>query len=252
MRLKDLIDAFNVRHEEAYSKGVKLQVVENDNVRMFKLDGATNSILNKKSIYTGGYWDYFIPIAYAYENPRILMIGLGIGTTPYQLRALLGRRFKMDIVELDSEVVRLARKYALVKLAERIFIADGCDFVKRTRNRYDLVILDAYGRGANIPPQFLSESFIGSVFGVLRPRGALAINYAMHPLGALRFGSFRNFLKKYFKAYSVKTDSFGDMQIIIGTKDVNKRDILARIRKRMRATKENRVLLNAYRGMSSL
>src|SRR5271157_711829 len=115
LSLREFIESFRVKHETLISNGVSIQVVENDKMRMFKLDGATNSVLNKHTIYTKGYWDYFIPLVYAYKNPKILMIGLGIGTTPYQLHTLFGKGMKMDIVELDKEVVRLARKYALIR-----------------------------------------------------------------------------------------------------------------------------------------
>jgi spermidine synthase len=247
LSLREFIESFKVKHETLNSNGVKIQVVENDKMRMFKLDGATNSVLNKHTIYTNGYWDYFIPLVYAYKNPKILMIGLGIGTTQYQLHKLFDGRMKMDIVELDKEVVRLARKYALIRTKDNVIIGDGEDYVAKTKKRYDIIILDAYGKGAKIPKQFYKERFIENASRILNNKGTLAINYAMHPYGILKFGGYRKLLSRFFRVYGVNSDKNGGMQIIVCLKDgLSKNEMLRRIKGRMNTDEENRHLLKSY------
>jgi len=47
-------------------------------------DGTVYSIINKKRIYTKGYWDVFLPFIAIFKSPEILMIGLGGGTVLYE------------------------------------------------------------------------------------------------------------------------------------------------------------------------
>jgi spermidine synthase len=250
--LKGILDSFKVKHEEVHSGGVKLQVVENRKVRMFKLDGATNSIVNKRSIYTGGYWDYFIPPVYAYRNPMVLIIGLGIGTSVSQLRALFGSRVGIDVVELNEEVIRLAKKYSRGGLNAKIIHGDGYAYVAGTGKKYDVVMLDAYGRGALIPRQFFSRAFVENASRVLRAGGTLAINYAMHPPGILRFIGYRRLLKELFSVYSVNTTPLGDTRIIVCLKGLKKEELLKRIRESMPLNRNTRRLLSRYSEMREL
>ncbi|MDE1855187.1 MAG: hypothetical protein KGH57_02625 [Candidatus Micrarchaeota archaeon] len=248
--LKKLADAFRVKHEEVYSKGVKLQVVEDDDVRMFKLDGATNSIINKKSIYTGGYWDYLLPLLYAYRRPKVLIIGLGLGTSIYQFRGLLGGKVSIDVVELDENVIRLAKKYSQGRIDARIIHADGLEYVKKSGRKYDLLVLDAYGKGALIPKQFFLREFAENASRVLKKDGVMAINYAMHPSGILRFVGYRKLLKEFFRVFSIKTTSLGDTQVILCSKSLGKGELLGRVK--IKRSEETAALLDAYKKMREL
>lgn len=250
--LKELTDAFRVKHEEVYLKGVKLQVVENDKVRMFKLDGATNSIINKKSIYTGGYWDYLIPLIYAYKNTKVLIVGLGIGTSVYQFRTLFGNKIGIDVVELDGAVVRLAEKYAPGGIKARITIGDGYEYVLKTKKKYDIIVLDAYGRGALIPKQFFRSEFAGNASRILNAKGTLAINYAMHPSGILRFVGYKKLLKCFFNVFAIRVTSLGDTQVILCSKGLGKGDLLKKIRKSMPSNKTTSALFRSYSEMKEL
>jgi spermidine synthase len=250
--LKDILDAFKVKHETLFSKGSVLQVVYNDKLVMLKLDGATNSRINKGNIYTGGYWDYFLPLVYAYKNPRILLIGLGLGTTPYQLKKLFKGRFDLDIVEYDPKVVGLAKKYSPSKITGSIFVEDGFEYVKKSKKRYDVIMLDAYGSGARIPKQFYSEEFVRNAYRILNPEGILSINYAMHPYGMIKFWGYSRLLSEKFNAYCVKVNGYNDMQIVVCLKKVGKDALMNRIRKRIGRSKEERDLLKEYSSMKEV
>lgn len=242
-------DIFRVRHEEVFSRGVKLQVVENKKMLMLKIDGATNSIIRKDSVYTGGYWDYFLPLTCIRARPRILLIGAGLGTTPYQVRALLGKKADMEIVDNDANVVKLARKYALGKAGYVIHVQDGRSFVAHAKKRYDLIILDAYWKGARIPKEFLTEAFMSDAANATKSDGILAINYAMGPAAMLGFGRFRRTLERFRNVYSVNTDSYGSMRIIICSKTLDKKTLLARISERFVGKPS---LMKSYRDMREI
>jgi spermidine synthase len=250
--LREIIDSFKVKSETVISKGNILQVVYNDKLVMLKLDGATNSRISKGSVYTGGYWDYFIPIVYAYRNPSVLMIGLGIGTTPYQLHKIFGKGLKLDIVEYDPNVVKLARKYAPGGIKDRIVVADGAEYVANTKKKYDIIILDAYGSGARIPRQFYDREFIRSARGALKADGTMAINYAMHPYGILKFIGYKIHLKEKFRVFSVKVNNASDNQIILCSRRLGKNELMWRMRKMAGVDTESRQLAGAYAKMRKL
>lgn len=244
--LKKFKEIFDVRTDTRYSHGIKLQVVENDEKKIFNFDGATHSVIRKGQLYTGGFWDYFIPIVYTYKNPRILMIGLGIGTTPYQLHMLFGNRIRLDVVENDREVVKLARKHAPNKITDTIFVEDGCDYVVRSKNKYDIILLDAYTKGARIPKQFYTEKFVKNAYRILNANGILAINYATHPYGIIKMLGYKRLLHMFPKVYRVKVKHFGDTEIILCSKKMGREDIVRKVRLNMKINKDNSQIFESY------
>lgn len=110
---------------------------------------------------------------------RILVAGLGGGTLPTALAALLPQA-AIDVVEIDPAVVAVAERYfgfaASARL--RVVVADARVFVKRALARgdsYGAVLLDAYG-GDYIPEHLLTREFLAEVRALLEADGVLAAN----------------------------------------------------------------------------
>jgi spermidine synthase len=121
-------------------------------------------------------------MAALYLNPspqRILIIGLGGGTLPRTLQKILPTA-RIDAVEVDPAVVRVARNYfefAPGRYTD-VFEEDGRVFAKRMgkqRVRYDLVMLDAFDH-EYIPEHLLTREFLLEIKGLLAERGVLAAN----------------------------------------------------------------------------
>lgn len=121
-------------------------------------------------------------MASLYLNPspkRVLIIGLGGGTLTSTLPKLLPS-VKIDVVEIDPAVVRVARKFFAFAPGKQtdVFEEDGRVFVKRMLKRgmkYDLVMLDAFDN-EYIPEHLLTREFLVEVRGLLAERGVLAAN----------------------------------------------------------------------------
>ncbi len=117
-----------------------------------------------------------------YMNPdpkRILIIGLGGGTLPTAFQRMFPNA-KMDTVEIDPAIVRMAEAYFDFKPAPgtRVVTEDGRVFVKRMLKegtKYDLVILDAFDH-KYIPEHLLTREFLQQVKGVMSDKGVLAAN----------------------------------------------------------------------------
>ena len=158
-------------------------------------------------------------MASLYLNPspkRVLIIGLGGGTLPSTLLKILPS-VKIDAVEIDPAVVRVARKFFEFAPDQQtdVFEEDGRVFVKRMlkrRLKYDLVMLDAFD-GEYIPEHLLTREFLVEVRGLLSERGVLAANtYADNRLynheSATYYSAFGDF-------YSLTKDKKNNRVILI-------------------------------------
>ena len=110
---------------------------------------------------------------------RVLVIGLGGGSLVGALAAVLPQA-RIDAVEVDPAVVRVARKYFDFAPGPEVAVheEDGRVFVKRalrSGQRYDLVMLDAYDH-EYIPEHLLTQEFLEEVKQVLTPAGVVAAN----------------------------------------------------------------------------
>lgn len=113
---------------------------------------------------------------YAGKLERGAFVGLGGGrTASYLVNSLPG--FRLEIAELDPEVIRLAKKYFGVQESDRMKISpqDGRIFLNRTKNTYDIVFLDAY-RGPFVPFHLLTKEYFELVKKRLSPKGVVAQN----------------------------------------------------------------------------
>lgn len=113
------------------------------------------------------------------EPKSVLIVGLGGGTIPRALREVVpGAR--IDVVEIDPAVVKVARRYFDLGDSRSVNVieADGRVQVKRAlreERRYDLIMLDAFDH-EYIPEHLLTQEFLKEVKALLAPGGVLAAN----------------------------------------------------------------------------
>jgi spermidine synthase len=115
-------------------------------------------------------------LLYPAEVKRILMIGLGGGSiSTYYGRAMPD--VHIDTVELDQRVIDVAKQYFALRETPRVryIAADGRVFLNRSKDQYDLILLDAY-RGGYVPVHLLTREFYTLVKSRLTPGGAVAFN----------------------------------------------------------------------------
>jgi spermidine synthase len=117
-----------------------------------------------------------------FVNPApqsVLVVGLGGGTLPRALRAVLPK-VRIDVVEIDPAVVRVANRYFDFTPSDltRVIESDGRVYVKRAQRagqHYDLIMLDAFDH-EYIPEHLLTREFLQEVKSLLTPQGVLAAN----------------------------------------------------------------------------
>ncbi|MEM6291703.1 MAG: fused MFS/spermidine synthase [Myxococcota bacterium] len=108
---------------------------------------------------------------------RILMVGVGGGQLSNYLFARLPG-VEIDAVDIDPEVVRLARKYFEIPddPRYRTHVGDGRLFVEQSSAAdVDMLILDAF-RGTSVPYHLRTRTFYEACRRRLRPGGVVVAN----------------------------------------------------------------------------
>jgi spermidine synthase len=216
---------------------------ESDGTKLLTYDGVTYSRITP-GIYTHSYWDYFIPLTYLYKEPKVLLIGLGGGTTVTQLEALLGSHVHLDVVEVSKSIIEVYKKMNPEAHAN-IIIADGAEFVAKAKESYNVIILDAY-KGSKIPEQFLSSSFVSDASNALLPGGVLAINFVLDTKNIIHYTRYLKDLSMLFSTFTLRYRAASLNEIIIAAKGLNKNQIIEGVAK-MPVSKENAFLIEDYR-----
>ena len=115
-------------------------------------------------------------LIYPDKVERAALVGLGGGRTgTYLVKTVPG--LKLDIAELDPDVIRLAQKYFGVEQSDRLKIhpQDGRLYLNRVKDTYDLVLVDAY-RGPFVPYHLLTKEFFALIKSRLSPTGVVVQN----------------------------------------------------------------------------
>ncbi len=113
-------------------------------------------------------------------NPqRILVVGLGGGSLPATFASLFPQA-KIDVVEIDSAVIKVAHQYFDFNATDntQVHVNDARVFIKRAGIKglsWDYIILDAFN-GDYIPEHLLTKEFLLEVKQVLSPTGVLVAN----------------------------------------------------------------------------
>lgn len=139
------------------------------------------------------------------ERPRkVLVLGLGGGAMPMFLRKLFPDA-EIEVAELDPDVVKVAKKYFGYaedkKLASKV--GDGRATVQEAKGGWDLVYLDAYGKGA-IPKHLATVEFLEMLKGKLA-EDALVVGNVWEPASNPLYDRMVATYAKVFPKLCVKT-----------------------------------------------
>lgn len=110
---------------------------------------------------------------------RVLIVGLGGGTLPTALAALLPDSH-IDVVEIDPAVVRMAETFFGFQSTPRVTVSvqDARVFGRRAAlddRRYDLILLDAF-TADYIPEHLMTVEYLDETRALLAPNGVLVAN----------------------------------------------------------------------------
>jgi len=153
----------------------ELRVVDTENGRHFVIDGGIHTIVELETYQSVFPYVDVLDIGKIFfeKRGRLLLIGLGGGSVAKNY-ALAG--WTVDAVEIDPVVVDMAYEYFGLDSSEaRVFIMDGRKFLNEKEDRYDLIIVDAFG-SSSIPFHLVTKGAFGLMASRLKSDGVLAVN----------------------------------------------------------------------------
>lgn len=164
-----------------------LQVEETEDSVILSTNVAfgVQSIYKKDGSLSGYYYEYALMAPYFLKdmskdkNLDVLVLGLGTGTYPKQLKKYIPN-VNTDAVEIDGKIADLATQYFNLKEDEaNVYINDGRLFFSTPEARqYDIILADAY-QDITVPFHMSTQEFFNIVKSHLKPNGILIVNINM-------------------------------------------------------------------------
>lgn len=148
---------------------------EQHHLRELAIDGLIQGggdVVSGLSVYEYPYMMQFLPRALYPAGRTSLVIGLGAGYIP---RWYAERGVNTDVVDIDAEVLSLARKHFNFPPDIPVHIEDARYFLARNTQQFDYVLLDVFN-GDTTPGHLLSVEAMRLLSDRLSPEGVLAIN----------------------------------------------------------------------------
>jgi spermidine synthase len=148
---------------------------------------AVHSLMRPGSYLTSNYWDeaLVLPLATLRRPPaRMAILGNAAGTTARAYGHYFPRT-AIDAVEIDAELTAIGRRFFDLGAPRlRTITADARPFLRRTKQRYDAILVDAY-RQPYIPFYLATKEFFALARSRLTAGGVVIVNVG-HPKGSRR------------------------------------------------------------------
>ena len=203
-----------------------IRVVDEAGTRTLSFDGSSETRMSLKNPLQGHFeYTEFFHMPWQWANlSNVLMIGLGGGSTQRAYQHYCPA-VNIETVEIDPAVVQVARDYFFVKetARHRIHISDGRVFLRRSTNRYDAILMDAYTEnryGSFLPRHMVTREFFLLASDHLVTNGVLAYNVIgqIQGLRADLLGAIHRTLKSVFpEVYLFPADDSQNV-VLVATK----------------------------------
>ena len=147
--------------------------------KLFRLDGFNMTSEKDEFVY---HENLIHPAATAHAGPRnVLIIGGGDGGSSEEVLKHPSVE-QVTMVEIDAEVIRVAKEHfgavhngVFDNPKLRVLIEDGMRFVRETKEKFDLVVLDLNDPMGPAEPLYSTE-FFQQCRAILAPGGALTLH----------------------------------------------------------------------------
>lgn len=171
---------------ESKSTHHRITVDETEGVVSLRFNGIRqSSLLTANGLDTvQRYIEFFhMTLALKSDAKSVLCVGLGGGVLPKRMWHDYPD-MTIDVVELDPEVVEVARRFFGLPDDPRlrVIVGEGRQYLSATTSRYDLILVDAFFEAA-IPYALVTQEFVSLAASRLAPGGVLAYNVVGIPSG---------------------------------------------------------------------
>ncbi len=208
-----------------------IQVVEEAGIRTLSFDGSMETQMSLDDPLQGHfeYVEYFqMPWLWNSNISNVLMVGLG-GASAQRAFEHYFPNVTVTTAEIDAVVRRVAQQYFQFKESARqqVRIEDGRVFLRRSREKYDLIVLDAYRKaayGSFIPYHLATKEFFELCSEHLTDQGVVAYNVIGSLLGpqADILGAVYRTMKAVYPQVYLFPARQSENVVLIGTKSSQK------------------------------
>ena len=170
-----------------------------------------------------GYWDDFAVGPLLTRGHRVLVLGMGGGASIRAVRSA-DPEATIDAVEIDPVVVRVAAEQFGVEPgpALRIHLGDARRFLATSSSSYDIIQMDLFRGGPEIPSHLTTQEFYELARGHLNHGGVLMVNVfdiaPGHPLlasvGTTLSQAFPAIFVQSFRQMNHMVMAFGDARTL--------------------------------------
>lgn len=152
-------------------------------------------------------WDKLLtPIVGGAKSSQyhILVLGLGGGDV-IKVVQKLNPGAVVTAVEIDNEVIQLAKKYFGIRATRKLKIVceDAIEFMERNTEQFELVVVDLYD-GDHIPSFVGSRKFLQQVASSTREKGSAIFNFASYAFKESNYSDFQEKLNSYYTEVLIK------------------------------------------------
>jgi spermidine synthase len=240
---------------EATSPYHHIRVVDQRGVRTLSFDGSMETRMSLGNPLQGHfeYTEYFhLPWLWNSNLTNVLMIGLG-GASTQRAYQHYYPRVMVETVEIDPLVFQVATQYFGLKTtaSQRVQLADGRVYLRRSEATYGAIIVDAYVKnryGSFIPYHLATREFFELANRHLATNGVLAYNV----IGSLQgwrvdiLGSVYQTMKAVFPQVYLFPARESLNVVIIATKSGQRIDLTALQQRAGALTRTGRVTLPTF------
>ncbi len=126
-----------------------------------------------------------------------LLMGMGGGSIIHSLRNTFAYTKNICAVEIDPEIIKLAKEEFGITTSENLQIIEGdaFQFVKTSKEKFELIIIDLF-IDTNVPTIFYEKEFCENVSNLVDKEGSIIFNVGMK-------------IEKDSKTIETLTSSFG-------------------------------------------
>jgi spermidine synthase len=144
--------------------------------------------LNKPHDLLVAYTRYmFLSYLFRPQQEKVLIVGLGGGSMVHFLKHY-DPNAKVDVVEIDPEIVRIADKYFGIRSEQNVNVVtrDAFQYLKETASQYDVIYMDAFLKPSDdtdttgVPLRLKTMRFYKDVQRKVKPDGLVVFNLNPH------------------------------------------------------------------------
>jgi len=145
---------------------------------------------------------FFLSLAMKPSINKVLVLGLGTGDFVNQIKYVAPEISKIDVVEINPEVANLAESFfGFVKTEATLHIQDARVFIRNSKEKYDLIIMDVFSE-AGMDYRFMTGEFLDEVKTVLNDDGIFAANvFGLAEINSENNIIFKSMLKTHLSVF---------------------------------------------------